>query len=456
MYKKVIIVCLFLLLYFGASRGIFAISLGNLKVYSYLNEALNAEIILDNIDELDNSNILVELANPKDFIRAGIPRPFFLSKLKFDVVRKNDITLIHISTKKAVKDPLLDFLIQVTWPDGKLVKSYTILLDPSPYKDKQAEINAPAIGKQQYMPDVVNKKGLSDAIFATSLEDPMENELSLEHKKQIDAIADEVIAAAPATTSELNLDEQADNIQNNRSKNNEAGVLDTVTSSLQIFSQQPKKVAIDYEKLLDLKPSASALHKDMVPLAESLAMAQINNELDSLRNKNHETSNTSSTTNEHKEVYNNGLELMKKYGNDLLLACFLVSTTVFLFYKMMQQPSILSTESIEFTNQLINNELSPATTTTPDLKVNSKTNLSSVFEQTNLQDIPIESDQKIYQPHALFSRNEELELKIELARQYIEAGDRHSAKSILQDFNTASIKEPRYREQIDSLLKCLA
>ena len=456
MYKKIIIVCLFLLLYFGASRAIFAISLGNLKVYSYLNEALNAEIILDNIDELDNSNILVELANPKDFIRAGIPRPFFLSKLKFEVVRKNDITLIHISTKKAVKDPLLDFLIQVTWPDGKLVKSYTILLDPSPYKDKQAEINAPAITKQQYMPDVVNKKGLSDAIFATSLEDPMENELSLEHKKQIDAIADEVIAAAPATTSELNLDEQADNIQNNRTKNNEAGVLDTVTSSLQIFSQQPKKVAIDYEKLLDLKPSASALHKDMVPLAESLAMAQINNELESLRNKNHETSNTSSTINEHKEVYNNGLELMKKYGNDLLLACFLVSTTVFLFYKMMQQPSILSTEPIEFTNQLINNELSPATTTTPDLKVNSKTNLSSVFEQTNLQDIPIESDQKIYQPHALFSRNEELELKIELARQYIEAGDRHSAKSILQDFNTASIKEPRYREQIDSLLKCLA
>ena len=246
----------------------------------------------------------------------------------------------------------------------------------------------------------------------------------------------------------MNLDEQTETEHHNN--NTQHGVLDKVASSLQIFSQQPKRVPVDYEKLLDLKPNHTPIHKDIVPLAESLAMAQINNELESLRNKNNVPINKSSAviTSDQPEVYNSSLELIKKYGNDLLWACFLVSTTVFLLYKMTQQQPILSIES---TNQPNKHQ-----ETVPELKVNSNINLKTAFEQINLQAVPIELPQKVCQPHTLFSRNEELELKIELAKQYIEAGDRKSARDILEDFNTSTIKEPRYREQIDSLLKCLA
>ncbi|MGD0466642.1 MAG: hypothetical protein ABSA84_08105 [Gammaproteobacteria bacterium] len=455
MYRKIFIFCLLSLLYLGASRIAFAVSLGELKVYSYLNEPLSAEIILNGVEEIDTNNILVELASSKDFMRTGIPRPFFLSKLKFEVVRKNDTTVIYVSTNKSVKEPYLDFLIQTVWPEGKIVKSYTALLDPTP--DNLTNRDIP-ISKQKSIPSGVNKKGFSDAIFATSLEDPMENELSTEQKQQIntiaDAIANEAIAAAPLTTSEMNPDEPtAANIQ--QDSNYQSGVLDKVASSLQVFSQQPKRVPVDYEKLLDLKPNNTPLHKDMVPLAESLAMTQINNELESYRNRNNEHVNKSSTvtTTVQPEVYNSSLEVVKKYGNDLLWACFLVSTTVFLLYKMMQQNST-STESIEFTGQF--NDKPPTSEPIPELRVNSKTNVNAAFEQINLQDIQTESTQTIHPPpHTLFSRNEELELKIELAKQYLEAGDRNSARDILQDFNTATIKEPRYREQIDSLLKCL-
>ena len=100
-----------LLVSFIVSNSSIAIGLGDIKVYSNLNEPLSAEIILTGADELDTNNIIAELASPKDFMRTGIPRPFFLSKLKFETTRNNGVTVIRISTTKAVKNPFLDFLI---------------------------------------------------------------------------------------------------------------------------------------------------------------------------------------------------------------------------------------------------------------------------------------------------------------------------------------------------------
>ncbi len=132
---------------------------------------------------------------------------------------------------------------------GKIVKSYTVLLDPPPEKPGVREI---PISKQKSI-SKNSKKDFSDAIFATSLEDTMEKEVSSEQKQQINAMAEAAISNAPSITSEIDPDESIERgniISNNNSSN---GVLDKVASSLQVFSQ-PKRTSINYEKLLDLKP----------------------------------------------------------------------------------------------------------------------------------------------------------------------------------------------------------
>ena len=396
----------------------FAVSMGELKVYSYLNEPLSAEIILNGVEDLDVNNLLVELASAKDFMRTGIPRPFFLTTLKFAVVQNNNISVIHITTERAVKTPYIDFLVQLVWPEGKIVKSYTVLLDPPPEKPGVREI---PISKQKSI-SKNNKKDFSDAIFATSLEDTMEKEVSSEQKQQINAMAEAAISNTPSITSEIDPDEPIErgNIISNNNYSN--GVLDKVASSLQVFSQ-PKRTSINYEKLLDLKP--------VLPISENVAMEQINAELDALRNTNNNNNSVNNTAKFTQDSVNNNFGLFKKYGNDFFLACFLASATIFLFYKMTQQPSTSVVEHNIPENKPQENKIQEIT-----------------------QDIKPEI--KIDQHYNISLKNEELELKITLAKHYIEAGDRSSAKEIIEDLNNATIREPKYKEQIDHLLKCLA
>lgn len=443
MQKKIFIIWLLFLLGLGVSQVSLAVSLGDLKVYSYLNEPLSAEIILNGVDEIDPNNILVELASDKDFIRSGITKSFFLSRLKFEVLRNNDTTVIYISTSKAVKNSFLDFLIQVIWPDGKIVKSYAILLDPTSEEIVNREV---PISQQKSVSKNGNKKIFSEALFATSLEDTIENEAYREmpvgNKKQLHIAAEEAIAATPAITNEPDPEDfNAYGVQTNNESN---GVLDQVVSSLQVFSKQPKTSSVDYEKLLDLKPNVAALHKDSLPLAESLAMVRVNNELESLRNNisnNDKKLENKAQDNQENNKNNIEIDTIRKYGSDLLLACLLASTTVFMFFKVLNQ----------------NNNITVKMPISEQEKKVIKEEISSSYQNNNFIKEPTIINRAIDKSIDIspFIRHEELELKIDLARQYIEAGDKKSAKDILQDLNLLTIKESKYRDQIDSLLRCL-
>lgn len=109
-----------------------AIGFGDLKVYSYLNEPLVAEISLTGFKDMDTGLLKASLADAKDFVRAGIDRPYFLTYLVFEVLSYENQLLIVVRTSKPVQVPYLEFLVELSWPDGNLVKDYTVLLDPPP------------------------------------------------------------------------------------------------------------------------------------------------------------------------------------------------------------------------------------------------------------------------------------------------------------------------------------
>ena len=109
-----------------------AIGFGDLKVYSYLSEPLVAEITLTNFKNMDPGLLKVGLADAKDFVRAGIDRPYFLTYLVFEILNYEDQLLIVVRTSKPVQAPYLEFLVELSWPEGNLIKDYTILLDPPP------------------------------------------------------------------------------------------------------------------------------------------------------------------------------------------------------------------------------------------------------------------------------------------------------------------------------------
>jgi pilus assembly protein FimV len=114
----------------GFSCWVSALGLGELTLHSALDEPFDAEIELVNIGEADENQILVGLASKSDFARAGVTWEFHLLNLKFKTdLSDADRPVVKISSKEPIKEPYLDFVAQLQWPSGLLLREYTLFLD---------------------------------------------------------------------------------------------------------------------------------------------------------------------------------------------------------------------------------------------------------------------------------------------------------------------------------------
>lgn len=130
-----------------------ALGLGEIKLNSALSEPLDAEIELVQVRELTATEILPSLASNEDFKAAGVERYQFLGDLKFEVViGDNGRSYLKVRSRKPIKEPFLNFLVEVNWPAGRLLREYTMLLDPPIYSAQKAQPvkqaqAAPAVSK---------------------------------------------------------------------------------------------------------------------------------------------------------------------------------------------------------------------------------------------------------------------------------------------------------------------
>ncbi|MFW2373894.1 MAG: FimV/HubP family polar landmark protein [Gammaproteobacteria bacterium] len=108
----------------------YPLGLGEIELKSALNQELDAEVQVLSAEREDAEQLIIKLASREAFARAGIDRPFLLTQLKFKIVIKNDKPYVKIYTQSPVKEPFLSFLLDVDWPEGHLLREYTLLLDP--------------------------------------------------------------------------------------------------------------------------------------------------------------------------------------------------------------------------------------------------------------------------------------------------------------------------------------
>ena len=141
--RKIIVAITFVLA--SISSGVHALGLGNIEMLSALNQPLQAEIELLSVREGETDGMIATLGSQEAFLRAGLDRPFILTQLRFNVRQRGDGTpYIEVSSKKPIVEPFLNFLIEVDWPRGRLVREYTVLLDPPVFMTQQAESSEPA------------------------------------------------------------------------------------------------------------------------------------------------------------------------------------------------------------------------------------------------------------------------------------------------------------------------
>jgi len=120
-----------------------SLGVGDIKLYSALNQKLNAEIALSLAADEDLADIQVTLATPDKFDKLGISWSYFLSRVKFQpVLKENGRVVIKMTSDEVVQEPFLDFLVEVSWPKGDIYKEFTVLVDP-PAVYQQRQIEAP-------------------------------------------------------------------------------------------------------------------------------------------------------------------------------------------------------------------------------------------------------------------------------------------------------------------------
>ena len=127
----------------AASIPVSALGLGDIRIQSFLNEPLRAEVELLDTRELLVDDIRIRLAESEDFDRLGVERSYFLTGIQFEV-RIDAATgqgVILLSTEDAVLEPYLDFIIEARWPSGRLLREYTVLVDPPAFHQDMVTVS---------------------------------------------------------------------------------------------------------------------------------------------------------------------------------------------------------------------------------------------------------------------------------------------------------------------------
>ena len=123
--------------------ALYALGLGEIKLNSALNQPFDAEIELVSAAEEDLSALRATLASSDTFVRYGLEKPAYLSDFTFRVVRSGGRDVLRITSPRPVTEPFVTMLVEANWPRGRLLREYTVLLDPPVFSPTPSVAEAP-------------------------------------------------------------------------------------------------------------------------------------------------------------------------------------------------------------------------------------------------------------------------------------------------------------------------
>ena len=135
-----------------------AAGIGKLTVLSGLGQPLRAEVdVAANREEL--AGMTARLAPQDAFRQAGVDYAAVLHDLRFTLDKgANGQAVVKVTSVKPINEPFLDFLVELNWPAGRLVREYTFLLDPPEIAVKQS---ARPVTEARVV-ETVQSRGISD------------------------------------------------------------------------------------------------------------------------------------------------------------------------------------------------------------------------------------------------------------------------------------------------------
>ena len=120
-----------------------ALGLGRVAVQSSLGESLRAEIDVTSLAPEEAASLRVRVAPPEAYRAAGVDYNAALTGTQAVLQRRPDgRAVLQITSDRTVQEPFVDVILELTWSSGRLVREFTLLLDPP--TSRMAQAPAPA------------------------------------------------------------------------------------------------------------------------------------------------------------------------------------------------------------------------------------------------------------------------------------------------------------------------
>lgn len=118
----------------------FALGLGEVRHVSALNQPLSAEIPIFSAAPDELASLRASIASREEFARLGLDRPGFASTLSVKVGKgANGEPVLWLRSSEGISEPFVTLVVDVGWNRGRLLREYTLLLDPPVYRDTLAK-----------------------------------------------------------------------------------------------------------------------------------------------------------------------------------------------------------------------------------------------------------------------------------------------------------------------------
>ena len=122
-----------------------ALALGRITVQSALGEPLRAEIDVPDINAEEAASLRASVALPEAFRAAGLDYNPVLAGAQISLQRRADgRAFIRVSSDRIVTEPFVDLILEASWASGRIVRDYTMLLDPPSLRPSVAAAPLPA------------------------------------------------------------------------------------------------------------------------------------------------------------------------------------------------------------------------------------------------------------------------------------------------------------------------
>lgn len=116
-----------LLLIHGPARPL---GLGEARVDSYLNQPLQATVRLLEASATDLESLTVVPAALADYERVGLSSEALTFGLEVTLDRRVTPPVARITSTRPVTDPVIQILLDARWSGGRMLREYTLFLDP--------------------------------------------------------------------------------------------------------------------------------------------------------------------------------------------------------------------------------------------------------------------------------------------------------------------------------------